>query len=283
MLMHWSYCSLAQSHQYLHCQLFVSWAWQWLMYSMTTNVIAFGVGVYVKIPFIAMHVVLGEPVYKGCYCPQRTASNSHGIPGIFLPYSSLVYWWENCCQNVHGTATLSIFLGQLPCTHLQENSPSTIFFRQLSSVYLYPRAGVLSTSSCLLPSALHWHYMCADDLGMLGARPSTGMVLTEVALTCEVMTRKCFPQYWPFMRGIHMQQVRGGPKMQHFNVFFDWHLNMLLNKQPVCHWFEAPWFLCDVIIMNIPLLTRESLLFPSQPMSHPKWYEASFPPSSPNQ
>ena len=62
----------------------------------------------------------------------------------------------------------------------------------------------------------------------------------------DLMTRKHFPCYWPFVRGIHLLQVDVSerPVMHSFGVFFDVDLNMQVQS---CQWFETPWHAHDII------------------------------------
>ena len=55
------------------------------------------------------------------------------------------------------------------------------------------------------------------------------------------MTWKHFPHYWPIVKGIHHLE---------FDVFFVVSLNMLLNKQSSCWWFEMPWHSCNITVMT---------------------------------
>ena len=61
----------------------------------------------------------------------------------------------------------------------------------------------------------------------------------------DVIKRKHYPSYWPFVRGIHRW-----PVTQSFGVFFDLHLNKRLSKQWWGWWFETPshllWHHCNV-------------------------------------
>ena len=67
----------------------------------------------------------------------------------------------------------------------------------------------------------------------------------------DAMIRKCFPHYWPFVRGIHwslFESPHKGPVMWSCNVFIDTILNKL-NKLWNCQWFQTPWWLYDVTVM----------------------------------
>ena len=67
----------------------------------------------------------------------------------------------------------------------------------------------------------------------------------------DVMIWKCFPHYWPFVRGIHRSLVDSphkGPVIWGFE-FICSYLNMLLNKQSSYRWVGTPWHLCDVTLI----------------------------------
>ena len=68
----------------------------------------------------------------------------------------------------------------------------------------------------------------------------------------RTITRKRFPQYWPFVGGIHRWQLDSsnkGPIMRGL-IFFYTGLNKQLNKQSGCRWFDTPWSLCSVTVIN---------------------------------
>ena len=69
-----------------------------------------------------------------------------------------------------------------------------------------------------------------------------------------VITWKCFPCYWPFVRGIHLSPVdfpHNGPVLQSFDTLFDVSLNKLLNKQVNWWWFQMLWHWCDITVMDL--------------------------------
>ena len=58
------------------------------------------------------------------------------------------------------------------------------------------------------------------------------------------MARKCFPHYWPFMRGIYRSWIPS----QRVNLwYFLWcQLNKLSKKPSSCRWFKTTWRSFDV-------------------------------------
>ena len=63
------------------------------------------------------------------------------------------------------------------------------------------------------------------------------------SLSCRGEVIKCrhFPQYWPFVRGIHRSPVNSQrPVTQSFDVFFDLRLNKRLSRSSKYRWFETP-------------------------------------------
>ena len=52
---------------------------------------------------------------------------------------------------------------------------------------------------------------------------------TYVICHDDIMTWKCSPHYWPFVRGIHWMLPQKGPAMRSFDVFFVNSPNKLLN------------------------------------------------------
>ena len=79
------------------------------------------------------------------------------------------------------------------------------------------------------------------------------MQVRLAAKSCDdnVMIGKSFPNYWPFVRGIHLDSPHKGPVMRSFDVFFVVCLYKLLNKQSNYGWFVVPWYSCDIIVILI--------------------------------
>ena len=63
----------------------------------------------------------------------------------------------------------------------------------------------------------------------------------------DVIKRKYFPRYWPFVRGIHLLPVNSPNKGQWHAAlnFFDLRLNKRLSKQSCGWWFETPLVHCN--------------------------------------
>ena len=97
----------------------------------------------------------------------------------------------------------------------------------------------------------------------------------NLAVAChdDVIKRKHFTRYWPFVRGFHRSPVNFPPRRpvtRSFDVFFDLHLNKTLSKQSWGCWFETPscplWRQCNVLkITPLTLLSHRlwgnSLIF----------------------
>ena len=66
----------------------------------------------------------------------------------------------------------------------------------------------------------------------------------------DVIKWNLFPQYWPFVQGIH----RSPENSPHKDSNPDFDVSLMLahtSKQSNDRWFETTWRSCDVIIMNI--------------------------------
>ena len=74
----------------------------------------------------------------------------------------------------------------------------------------------------------------------------------------DVILRKYFLRYWPFVRGIYRSPVDYPYKGRWFGAsmcFFDVHLNKRLSKQSICRWFRTHrrslWFLIKLYRLDI--------------------------------
>ena len=69
----------------------------------------------------------------------------------------------------------------------------------------------------------------------------------------DIMTWKHFPHYWPFVRGIMSPVVPPSQRDSNVELWFfsDICLDKWLNKQWNCQWFEMPWYLCDVTVVDL--------------------------------
>ena len=79
-----------------------------------------------------------------------------------------------------------------------------------------------------------------------------GLNVLKVYVNHGVMTWKHFPQYWPFVRGIHRSPVDSlhkGSVIRWF-VIFVVDMNKLLKKQTSCRRFETSWRSCDVTVIQ---------------------------------
>ena len=63
-----------------------------------------------------------------------------------------------------------------------------------------------------------------------------------------VMKRKHFSCYWLLVRRSQQSPVdllHKGPVMRGFGVWYFVSLNKLFKKQPICRWFETPYYSCE--------------------------------------
>ena len=78
---------------------------------------------------------------------------------------------------------------------------------------------------------------------------------------------KCFPHYWPFVRGIHWWPVdspHNTTVMYNFDVFLVVSLNKLFNKQSIYWWFEMLMCChCNGPVENLPQSVPSSCQFTS--------------------
>ena len=78
-------------------------------------------------------------------------------------------------------------------------------------------------------------------------------VLNNFYQNDDVIKRKHFPRYWPFVRGIHRWPVNTPtpkrPVTRRFDAFFDLRLNKRLSKKSRCRWFvtssRSLWCHCN--------------------------------------
>ena len=70
----------------------------------------------------------------------------------------------------------------------------------------------------------------------------------------DIMTWKCFLNYWPFMRGINwwLDSHHKGTVRSSFDVFL-WCLPEQVVEQPSCCWFEMLWSSCDVTLIKFDI------------------------------
>ena len=86
-----------------------------------------------------------------------------------------------------------------------------------------------------------------------------GFILLLTLNHDDVIKRKHFPHYWPFVLVIHRSPVNPPHKGQwRFNVFFDRRLNKRLSKQSWGWWSETPscslWRHCNALLLMIALV-----------------------------
>ena len=60
----------------------------------------------------------------------------------------------------------------------------------------------------------------------------------------DAITWKCFPHYWPFVRGTHWSLVDSPHKALMFSLLLA-EQNELLNKQTTYNKYATPWLSCD--------------------------------------
>ena len=105
---------------------------------------------------------------------------------------------------------------------------------------------------------IHWRYIFfyikTSIWWTRGTRQAVGTWHTEHD---DVMVRKRFPSYWPFVRGIHRSPVNSPHNWsvtQSSDVLFAVSPDKLQNKQSSCQWFETPWRSCDITVLECPLV-----------------------------
>ena len=91
----------------------------------------------------------------------------------------------------------------------------------------------------------HWlrWWFGPEDVTNLSPRSDDNIVYWHIyaASHDDVIKRKNFPRYWPFVWGIRLtgEFPTQRPMTRSFDVFFDLRLNKLLSKQSWGWWFET--------------------------------------------
>ena len=159
---------------------------------------------------------------------------------------------------------LSSNLGVRTCIYVKDLCYEMCMFVALFVYYVHFMHCMLVCFE-LVSNSEHRRVICQDDCSRcpgateIGAKPWQCLGHHDVSSTCDVaahndvIKRKHFPRYWPFVRGIHQSPVNSPHKGQWrgvFNVF----LNLRMKnccKQSWGWWFETSscslWRQCNAL------------------------------------
>ena len=110
------------------------------------------------------------------------------------------------------------------------------------------RVGDVFPQDVMIPTALHnklyCAYWCPNDVHCIGR---DGISMNHD----DIIKRKQFPRYWPFVKAMHRSQR---PVTLSFDIFSD--LRKRLSKRSIRRWFDTPsrslWRHCNVYWPNEP-------------------------------
>ena len=166
-------------------------------------------------------------------------TNTIWIPFVFFSLSQMISCLQNDCSQPQNTSTL--------CTRWALSNISCHVSNDFKSRTRICGVGGKHKGRC-------WCIWLANLWAGVSYDPWRQFCNPYSPVGChdDVIKRRHFPRYWPFVRGIHRHRRIPSQRTvtRSFDVFFDLRLNKRLSKHSRRRWFETPscllWRQCYV-------------------------------------
>ena len=136
----------------------------------------------------------------------------------------------------------------LPLTCCWTNCLVSVDYRFQDAVIMIPY-DVTEVEYSHIAKTLGSTYIQCESFGSLSNRCWSDGLCNQGCCFMTWCQWKCFPCYWPFVRGIHQSPLVDSPNNGPVALNFYVSLNKLLNKHLIGLWFGLPWCSCNIIVM----------------------------------